>query len=287
MKMAQSSDRPCLQLPSLPSHKAKPCDTSAPPRLAFIHIPKTAGTSITDVLARAYGDATFPGMTTLDYLCYTDDELARFRFYKGHAYRRDYERFLKETFMFTVLRDPLDRAMSFFAYYREIDDTHIADEFMREASQLAKTCSAIEFIHSDSPFVIEHIRLGQMRQFLRPETLAAIGHRQTLTRSMRQAVLKEFIEQMDFIHITLTFEMLYISFPMILNYLKLPNCCNLGNLNASARSADVDLVDLADVRRALVEVNGTEFAAYDHVRRREQKWITANLQRFFFFSNSD
>ena len=248
----------------------------APSRLAFIHIPKTAGTSVTDTLARAYAEVTFPGMTTLDYRCYTDDELAKFNFYKGHAYRRDYERLPGDTVKFTVMREPLDRVISLFAYYRDIDDSHITDDFMREASKLAKTGGALEFIHSDSPFIIEHVRLGQMRQFLSAETLEKIGHRLTLTRSIRHLALQEFIGQMACMQAVLTCEMLFLSFPLMLDYFGLPKCSGLGQLNASKRPADVDL---EDARRMLIEVNGTEFAAYDHVRRREQAWIAGNLSR--------
>jgi hypothetical protein len=245
------------------------------PRLAFVHIPKTAGTSVTGALERGYGSQMFPGMTTLDYRCFSDEQLTCYRLFKGHAYRADYMRLPADTIRFTVLRDPVRRAMSFYAYCRGLDVSHINDDFMREACRVAASASAIDFVYSDSPFVIEHLRLGQVRQFLSAETLARIAHRQFLTRALRQQAVREFISEMQSFRYVLTCEALSLSFPLMMTCLGLPPpCAALGHDNASERTADIDP---ADVRRALVDVNAAEFECYEYVRAREQAWLLTML----------
>jgi hypothetical protein len=245
------------------------------PRLAFVHVPKAAGSSITAALQLAYADKTFPAMTTLDYPCFDAAQLQPFRFYKGHAYRRDYERLPPDTRRFTVLRDPFARTISYIRYYRTLDAEQIADPYMREAVHLAKTQSAVEFIYSDSPFVIEHVRLGQVRQFLRDTTLDQIGHRQSLTRELRRHAIDEFLIAMNGFDFTLTREALALSFPLMVAQLGLPAHCGvLPRENVSCRPDDFDPVD---VRRAVIDVNGGEFECYEYVRAREMAWLTDAL----------
>jgi hypothetical protein len=250
-------------------------DAAALPLLAFVHIPKTAGTSITNALKRLYGAACFPAMTTLDYRKHDDAALQGYRCFRGHAYRCDYERLPAGTSFFTVLRDPVERALSYYNYYRALADAHVSDRFVLEASRLAKTASVIEFIYSDSPFIIEHLRLGQMRQFLTQETLRHIAHRQFLTRALRRIAADEFMREMARFDFVLTCDCLALTFPLMTAQLGLPVSCRLiGRDNASAASDDVDP---ADIRRALIDVNAAEFTCYDFVRRRQNDWIVAAL----------
>jgi hypothetical protein len=242
------------------------------PRLAFVHVPKTGGTSVTSALQRAYGAQTLPAMTTLDYPCYADDVLARYRFYRGHAYRRDYARLPPDTRFMTVLRDPVNRALSTYAYYRSITATHIEDRFIAEAVELARTQSAVEFLYSDSPFVIEHLRLGQMRQFLSGPTLAGIGHRQFVSRAQRRTALAEFIGELERFEFVFTCEALSICFPLVAASLGLPaNCRVLDRENATP---PVDQVDRVDLRRALVDINAAEFEAYAYVQDRQWRFLS-------------
>ena len=247
----------------------------ARPRLAFIHIPKTAGTSVATALMRHYDRLTCPAMTTLDYPRFTTAALANFRFFKGHAYRRDYERLPNDTKRFTVLRDPVSRSLSYYRYCRALDETKLNDPFVREASRLAKTVSPIEFVYSDSPFLIEHLRLGQLRQFLPESTLAAVGHRQFLSRELRRRAVDDFKAAIEGFDYVLTVECLNLSFALMAHEVGLPGIVSaLGRENVSTPCEEVDT---ADLRRALVDVNAAEFECYAAVQHREQSWLTANL----------
>jgi len=237
------------------------------PRLLFVHIPKTAGTSMTEALAGLYGALTFPAMTTLDYAAYDDARLLQYRLFKGHAYRRDYKRLPPDTRRLTVLRDPVERAISFWRYYRSLTLDGVDDPYVAEAIRLAQSRSPLELIYSESPFVLEHLRLGQVRQFLPGPTLHAIGHRQFVTGEMKRQALADFIAEIDRFDVVLTCEMLRVSLAPAHAALGLPPpAAPLPRVNISPGT---DAVDRLEVRRAMMDVSDAEFACYEHARRRE------------------
>jgi hypothetical protein len=237
------------------------------PRLGFVHVPKTAGTSVTNALAGIYGDQMHDAMTTLDYARCTPEQLDRARFYKGHAYRRDYEQWPAETVLFTVLRDPVARAVSFYQYYRGLTAKPDQDDFTREAVELAQGSDVIEFIYSNSPFIIEHLRVGQLRQFLTSATLAKVAHRQFLTRALQDQVVEEFLGETTRFSYVMTTDYLPLHMRKMADDLVLMDLpMILPHDNASIAAGPVSL---SDVRRALVDVSGAEFTCYDHVRRME------------------
>ncbi len=249
------------------------------PRLAFVHIPKTAGTSVTSALSAVYSQQMFHGMTTLDYALYSPEQLTEYRFFKGHAYRRDYEKLPVDTTFFSVMRDPVDRAISYYNYYRTLDANIEQDPFVREAISLSQNQGVIEFIYSDSPFVIEHLRLGQVRQFVTGETLAEMGHRQFLSRRLQQKIFEEFVEEVNRFQYFMTTELLELHFYKMLHELQIPHAADV--LAHENRSESDDLVNTFDVRRALIDVGGLEFTCYDYVRKREAESLVHWGRRFF------
>ena len=247
------------------------------PSLCFVHVPKTAGTAVTETLRAVYGPQSLPAMTTLDYACYGADQLAAYRFYAGHAYRRDYTRLSEGTLLFTVMRDPVERAISLYRYYRTLDPAPMGDGFMREAVELARGRPLMEFIYSDSPFLIEHLRLGQIRQFLPDALLAEISHRQFLSRALRDAAIEAALAELARFDLVLSHEWLGLSFGRAMRHLGV-DLGGRGLALANVSEGTVD-VDRCDVRRAMVDINGAEFICYDFVLRRERDWLAADLAR--------
>jgi hypothetical protein len=89
---------------------------AAPARILFDHIPKTGGMSLHAVLQALVGaDQCSPILTgSIDEAC---AEFARYRCVTSHLYfhpRPD----LRDMWLFTVLRDPVERALSNLAYLR-------------------------------------------------------------------------------------------------------------------------------------------------------------------------
>jgi Sulfotransferase family len=242
------------------------------PRLAFIHIPKTAGTSVRELLSAIYGDTAFPGMTTIDYGHYSNDELAGYRFYSGHCYLRDLIRLPSDTITFSVFRNPAKRAISLFRYYSQIE-TSSTDEYVREAIDIAKNQGIIEFLHSSNPFIIEHLRAGQIRQFIDSDLLNLIGHRREFTVSMERAIWRNFETNILRIKYLLTSDWLDTSIHLVCRDIGLPRShCNLARANQSQARPDVK-IDVSAVYRASWDVSPLDWRAYEFACQKEREFL--------------
>lgn len=81
----------------------------------FLHIQKTAGTSLVNMARRYYGDSV---VSHADYCDFAPDALRKFGFISGHfgyAYARQ---LMEHRFSFTFLRDPVERILSFYGFCR-------------------------------------------------------------------------------------------------------------------------------------------------------------------------
>lgn len=80
----------------------------------FLHIQKTAGTSIQEAARRAYGNGNVTSHG--DYVALGQDGCAPHPFVSGHFGFRFAEPLMKGRFCFTFLRDPIDRLISLYAF---------------------------------------------------------------------------------------------------------------------------------------------------------------------------
>lgn len=94
-----------------------PAGTGA--KIAFVHVPKTAGTSLTNVLAKGWGRVRIIGQAKeLDAL--TDEEAADLTLIAGHFFAHQLCRPCFEDFApVTVLRDPFERLVSAWRFAHE------------------------------------------------------------------------------------------------------------------------------------------------------------------------
>jgi hypothetical protein len=92
-----------------------------PPKLVFIHLGKTAGTSLIKMLARALGPNGCPKPFIQSYL--TEEEARHYDTFQaicGHISRADQLKWFPEREVITVLREPIDRCLSFVHYVRSL-----------------------------------------------------------------------------------------------------------------------------------------------------------------------
>lgn len=245
------------------------------PRLAFIHLPKTGGTSVRAFLQDVYQGETFPGNTTLDYANYTNDQLDSYRFYSGHAYRKDIIRLPQDTLLFTIFRNPVWRAMSLYRFYRQIRDLP-DDVHMREAINTAKSANIVDFIYSDCPFLIEHLQAGQIRQFLDQDVLNELGHRRKLTVDVEDRVWENFVTNLQAFQYVFVSEWLDLSIPYFAVQLGLRTFDRpLGRANVSRHE---DGIDEMAVRRAVYDTSPLDCRAYDYALLRQRDFARSWLQ---------
>lgn len=89
------------------------------PRVVFLHIPKTAGQSVHSYLVNAFGsDNVFPARVNHQFYQYSRSELLAYQIFSGHFDWSLLDCLPEPVFTFTILRDPIDRIVSFYLYLR-------------------------------------------------------------------------------------------------------------------------------------------------------------------------
>ena len=86
--------------------------------VAFLHIPKCAGTAVTRALASLFTPSEICPEWTQRLHEMPPEELARYRLVSGHFYWDLAERLPASGFVFTFLREPRERLLSLYYYFR-------------------------------------------------------------------------------------------------------------------------------------------------------------------------
>ena len=85
----------------------------------FLHIPKTAGQSVHQYLVDIFGEeAVFPMRVNEQIKCLSLNDMQGYRVYSGHFDWIALDFIRDPMFTFTILRDPLERILSFYFYLR-------------------------------------------------------------------------------------------------------------------------------------------------------------------------
>ncbi|MEM9255736.1 MAG: sulfotransferase family 2 domain-containing protein [Pseudomonadota bacterium] len=129
-------------------------------RIIFLHIPKTAGTSIVRFFRNrlpaeqvsSHGDFTKIRGTQAERLA----ALSRFRFLSGHFGYDDVAELLPESYSFTFLRDPIDRSISLFRFM-----TWPKAQELIPSARVAMELGVENFFSSARPMVTEIIENTQ------------------------------------------------------------------------------------------------------------------------------
>lgn len=112
-------------------------------RALFLHIQKTAGTSIVKLAAQYYGN--YNVASHADYLSRTPRDFRKTPFVSGH-FGYDYARhMMRSRFSFTFLRDPAERILSYYYFCR----SRASSEYT--SYELARTLTLDQFLEQGLP----------------------------------------------------------------------------------------------------------------------------------------
>lgn len=126
---------------------------------AFLHIPKTAGTSFLHAMRTVFPSTCTPFAAT--FVSESDAaELRRFDVIAGHLSFADYQKYFPAHRPLTILRNPVARCLSWYWYAREI----VPASVMTDEVQSAKRLSPEDFFQLDADIIRRNIVNRQTRQ---------------------------------------------------------------------------------------------------------------------------
>lgn len=248
-------------------------------KFVFVHIPKAAGTSLIRLL-----NEVFPGEVSAPFpdvdLC-RDAEALRllsgYRLVNGHISGRDVARCFPDRGCFTVLRDPIERCLSAYAYFRRLRHHPLlpldavragrrgtADDGWSDAAEVT---SLARHLGPDEFFLCRHrlVRQAaldrmawQIGDHARPAIRSVLAPQELVRRALRALERYVFVGFVDRLEADL---------PCLLHALGVQGAASLPRLNESGEK--VRACDLgSDAMRELRRLTENDRRLYEAARER-------------------
>jgi len=214
-----------------------PLPLNAHSKICFLHIPKTAGTSVIEMMRQEIAPEQF-------YYAHGQCISPRSRFLQipqiliGHFFLRDFSpRFFSDTYVFTFLRHPVDRVISQYYFFRQLPRRSHDPEVV-----LAKSYPLRDILLG----VGDNARWNNVQTtWLSGETASKIADRQSLRRAIHNLRLLDFVG---------VYEQLQASWSRLAANLGLANgklpMCNRTAERPALNELDPELVKLIEEKNA-------------------------------------
>ncbi len=189
----------------MPNARPQPGPISLNRRVVFLHVAKTAGTSIVHFFRRRLPAGTV--CSHGDFLAFPEPraqfqrKLRQYRFVSGHFGYIDIAELLPDSYSFTFLRDPVDRVLSLYKFCMHAD---MQKQFA--VARAARDLGLEGFLASDLPEVCEMLDNQQTWQFARMywrEDRRALAH---LSGGQLLQMARSHLAQFSHVGLTETFD---------------------------------------------------------------------------------
>jgi len=126
-------------------------------RLVFLHVPKTGGTTLHHHFSAHFTpEETCPDrFSGLDR--YSVNELRQWRYFSGHFNADEIKRIPKPVFVVTVLRNPIERLLSNYYFWKRHTSDYITQQSLHYV-QLTKAGTLLDYLRSTDPTIISNRR---------------------------------------------------------------------------------------------------------------------------------
>jgi sulfotransferase famil protein len=129
-------------------------------KCVFVHLPKTAGSSFRMAVRKTLGEgAVCPDFIATRLTEADAARLDRFPVISGHISMADVKRYFPDRMILTILRDPIDRCLSWYYFARKKSTRAFASDFVE-----AKRNSIEDFFALDYKIIYRNIYNRQVRQ---------------------------------------------------------------------------------------------------------------------------
>lgn len=238
----------------------------------FLHIQKTAGTSLINQARQYYGSSI---ISHGDFCKFLPDQLEGIRFVSGH-FGYSYARHLMAgRYSFTFLRDPAERILSFYYFCRGRDPTEYPIFRLAQEYDLAGFLDAC----LSEPFLKMHVWNNQVWQL-------AYGYTQLDTRTLNDfapsnlmELAKKHLDEFSFVGFTESFPADARDVCRALDY---PRKARKGKLTlANVTPHRPSLMDqTGDARRQLARLTELDREFYEHARAKRAADQRARSRRW-------
>jgi len=221
--------------------------------LIFLHLPRTGGTTLRDILDKQYpDDVTFENKTLLDtdtnFNVDNKPEKDQFKLVKGHVYFGIHEHINQKCTYFSMMRNPIERTISIYNYIKKRSGHKDHD--------LANKLTIEEFIKRGHNLFINN---GQTRLMAGREASLNVPFNEINEIHLEQA--KKNIQN-HFILVGLT-ERYNESLLLLKNFLswKTPTYSIANAVKRDKKTTQID----SQLKDLIIEYNQIDFQLYDYV----------------------
>ncbi len=195
---------------ALPVQSGNPMVFWQGPPIAFLHLEKTAGISLATLLTDMFHPAqidpdpcrTLAPHVATPFAGRPPAAIRRYALIYGHYDLPSLRRLDAGRIVITMLRDPVERILSLYYYWRSIDLTVLPSGGSFPAVAMAHRCSLLEFLETDSPVVRDHIDNFYVRRLTGLYGTGAQADRVTDSPSLALSAALTGLRQIDFVGVT-------------------------------------------------------------------------------------